>query len=142
MQRMKGQALKACPWGGANRLRLLLVCRPALRCRPGKYRVLMRRVLLHQDGESDGCDHEHNGAPAGCAREQVGRRAGSEGCLRALAAEGSRQVGALALLQENDSDQEQANKNVNCDKQINHAVAFLSGILGKLSDILGAEGGT
>src|SRR5271157_4153607 len=97
----------------------------------------MRSLLLHQDGEPDGGNHEDDGAPASRAREQVSRGAGSEGCLRALAAEGSGEIGALALLEENDGDQEETNNDVNHDKQVDHAAAFLSGILNKLADIIG-----
>src|SRR5271165_1538280 len=97
----------------------------------------MRSLLLHQDGEPDGGDHEDDGAPTGGAGEQVGRRAGSKGSLRTLAAEGSGEIGAFALLEKNDGDQEETNNDVNHDKQIDHAAAFLSGILNKLADIIG-----
>src|SRR5579862_5055422 len=102
----------------------------------------MLRLLRHHDGQADRRDHEDDRAPGGGAGEQVGCGSGSESSLRALAAEGSGEIGALALLEQNDGDHEDTNNDVDGDKQINHAVAFLSGILNKLSDIFGAEGGT
>ena len=83
-------------------------------------------VPLHQDGEADGGDHEDHRGPGGGASKQVGSRARPEGGLRSLAAEGTGQIGALALLQQNDGNQKQAHQNVNYDKQIDHYVAFLS----------------
>jgi hypothetical protein len=104
-------------------------------CGSGKDRALGVRLLGHQDGKAYRSDHEDYSAPGCSAGEQVGRGAGSKGGLRALAAEGSGEIGALALLEKNDGDHEETNDYVDNDKQINHAVAFLSGILDKLRDI-------
>lgn len=96
----------------------------------------MRSLFLHEDGKPDRGNHEDDGAPGGDTGEQVGGGARSEGCLGALAAEGSGEIGTLALLKKDDPDQEQTNKYVHYDKQINHSVAFLSRTLNKLVDIL------
>jgi hypothetical protein len=87
-------------------------------------------VAREQDGQRDGEQHEQDGGPGGELGEQVGGAAGTEGGLRALTAEGTGEVGGLALLQKNDADQEEANDDVDEDKKVNHR---------ELCDLFGAD---
>ena len=106
----------------------------------------MGGVLLHQDGKPDGRDHKDHRAPYRHAGEDVGCRARSEGGLRALAAEGSSEIGAFALLKQNNADEHKAYDDVNYDEQINHGIAFLRdrvrASLKEVCGLFGAEGGT
>ena len=65
-----------------------------------------------QDGEADGGNHEEDGRPGGEFGEEVGCSTGSEGGLRSLAAEGCGEVGGLALLKQNDADEEERDNDV------------------------------
>ena len=64
-----------------------------------------------QDGEADGGEHEEDGRPCGELGEEIGRSAGSKGGLRSLAAEGSGEIGGLALLEQNDADRKSTRLN-------------------------------
>jgi len=66
----------------------------------------------HHDGKRDGREHEDDGRPGGEASEEVGGAARTEGGLRTLAAEGSSEVGGLALLEQDHTDEEEADDNV------------------------------
>jgi hypothetical protein len=132
-QKQKEQAPGPAPFRNLNRRKLFLRGSALSGRGSREYRALMGRLLLHQDSEADGGDHEDHGSPAGRLCKQVRSRTRSKGRLRTLAAEGPSQICALALLQKNDRDQEQAHHNVNYDKQINHANAFLSEILDKFA---------
>jgi hypothetical protein len=71
-----------------------------------------------KDDQSDGGAHEDDGRPGGEAREHVGGGAGSEGGLRALSTEGAGEVGRAALLDEDNTDQEEAHDQVNYNENI------------------------
>ena len=73
-----------------------------------------------QDGEADGGEHEEDGRPCGELGEEIGCSAGSKGGLRSLAAEGSGEVGGLALLEQNDTDEEQRDDNVQDNEKNDH----------------------
>ena len=72
------------------------------------------------DGEADGGDHEEDGRPGGELGEEVGRSAGSKGGLRSLAAEGCGEVGGLALLEQDDADEEERNDDVQDNEKDDH----------------------
>ena len=72
------------------------------------------------DGEADGGDHEEDGGPGGELGEEVGRSAGSKGGLRSLAAEGCGEVGGLALLEQDDADEEERNDDVQDNEKDDH----------------------
>jgi len=71
-----------------------------------------------EDDQADRGAHEDDGGPGGEAREHVGGGAGSEGGLRALTAEGAGEVGGTALLDENNTDQEETHDQVNDNENI------------------------
>ena len=62
-------------------------------------------TLLHENCQSNGGDHEDNGAPRCEPRQQVGCATRTEGRLRTLTAEGASEVGAFALLQQDDDNE-------------------------------------
>ena len=72
------------------------------------------------DGEADGGEHEDDGRPGGELGEEIGGAARSEGGLRSLAAEGSGEVGGLALLKQNDTDEEERDDNVQNNEKNDH----------------------
>ena len=65
-----------------------------------------------QNGEANRGEHEDDGRVSGELGEEVCCAAGAESCLRTLAAEGSGEVGGLALLEEDDADDEERDNNV------------------------------
>ena len=71
-----------------------------------------------KDNKADGGAHEDDGRPGGEARKHVGGSAGSEGGLRALSTEGASEVGRAALLDEDNTDQEEAHDQVNNNENI------------------------
>ncbi len=73
-----------------------------------------------QDGEADGGEHEDDRGPGGELGEEIGCSARSEGGLRSLAAEGSGEVGGLALLEQDDADEEERDDNVQDYEKDNH----------------------
>src|SRR6266702_3566616 len=73
-----------------------------------------------QDGEADGGEHEEDGRVGGQLDEEVGCATGSEGGLRSLAAEGSGEVGGLALLEQDDTDEEERDDNVQDNEKDDH----------------------
>ena len=73
-----------------------------------------------QNGEADRGEHEEDGRPGGELGEEIGCSARSEGSLRSLAAEGSGEVGGLALLEQNDTDEEQRDDNVQDNEKNDH----------------------
>jgi hypothetical protein len=77
-----------------------------------------------QDGEADGAEHEDDGRVGSQLGEEVSRAAGAEGCLRTLTAEGTGEVGGLALLEENDADDEERNDNVESDEKTDQHSAY------------------
>ena len=62
-------------------------------------------ALRHENRKSDGGDHEDNGAPRCEPRQQVGCATRTKGRLRALTAEGAGKIGAFALLQQDDDNE-------------------------------------
>lgn len=118
------------------------------RLRPAKNRVLMRSTLLHHDGKPDGGDHKDHGAPDCHFSENSCSGAGAKSCLRALAAEGAGKIGALALLQQNNADENHAYDDVNGNEEINHEITFLRAARALtelpygIGRTFGAEGGT
>jgi hypothetical protein len=65
-----------------------------------------------QNGEANGGEHEDDGRVRGELGEEVGCAARAKGCLRALTAEGSGEIGGFALLEEDDADDEERDNNV------------------------------
>ncbi len=76
------------------------------------------------DGEADGGEHEKDGRPGGELGEEIGCAAWTESGLRALAAEGAGEVGGLTLLDEDDTDQEEADDDVKGDEEVDHSGLF------------------
>jgi len=70
-----------------------------------------------QNGEREREQHEDDRAPGGEAGKQVGRAARAEGGLRALAAEGSGEVGGFALLEEDYANDEKRDDDVKGDEK-------------------------
>jgi hypothetical protein len=70
-----------------------------------------------ENGEADGTEHEDDGGVGGQLGEEVGCATGAEGCLGALAAEGSGEVGGFALLEEDDADDEERDDDVKSDEK-------------------------
>ena len=70
-----------------------------------------------KDGEADGGEHEDDGGVGGQFGEEVGCATGAEGGLRALAAEGSGEVGGFALLEEDDANDEERDDDVKSDEK-------------------------
>jgi hypothetical protein len=77
-----------------------------------------------QNGEANGGEHEDDGRVGGELGEEVGCAAGAEGCLRTLTAEGSGEVGGLALLEEDDADDEERDNDVEDNNEIEHRVGL------------------
>src|ERR1700722_15713063 len=77
-----------------------------------------------QNGEANRGEHEDDGRVGGELGEEVGCAAWAEGCLRTLAAEGSCEVGGLALLEEDDADDEERDNDVEDNDYIEHRVAL------------------
>jgi hypothetical protein len=75
-----------------------------------------------QDIQRNGDQHEEDRTPCGELGEQVGGATRAECCLRTLSAECAGEVGGLALLQEYDADQEQADNNVNANEEDDHGM--------------------
>lgn len=73
-----------------------------------------------QDGEADGGDHEEDGRPGGELGEEVCCATRSEGGLRSLAAEGTGEVCGLALLKQDDADEEERYDNVQNNEKNDH----------------------
>ncbi len=73
-------------------------------------------TLLHENCQSNGGDHEDNGAPRCEPRQQVGCATRTEGRLRTLTAEGASEVGAFALLQQNDDHENGTDDDVDNEK--------------------------
>jgi hypothetical protein len=70
-----------------------------------------------QDGEADGAEHEDDGGVGGQLGKEVGCATGAEGRLGALTAEGTGEVGGLALLEEDDADDEERNDDVKSNEK-------------------------
>jgi hypothetical protein len=75
---------------------------------------------LDKNRQAYGREHENDRCPSCYLSEQVSCTARTERGLGALAAEGSGEVGAFALLEEYDPNQDDANDNVNSTDQPNH----------------------
>jgi hypothetical protein len=73
--------------------------------------------------ETDGGEHEDDRRVGRELGEQIGRAAGTESGLRTGTTESAGEVGGLALLQQNYTDEEEANDNVQ-DNEKNEHVAF------------------
>ena len=77
-----------------------------------------------EDGEAERGHHENDCRPGGEAGEHVGGGAGAEGGLRTLSAEGSGEIGRAALLEEHDSDEEEADDDVDGDDEVKKNLHF------------------
>ena len=99
-----------------------------------------------QDREADGAEHEDDGGVGGQLGEEVGCAARAEGGLRALAAEGSGEVGGLALLEEDDANNEERDDDVKGDEKTDqHSACNLLGVRREKPEKnmwIGAEEGT
>ena len=73
-----------------------------------------------QDGEADGGEHEADSGVGGEFGEQVRGAARTECCLRSLAAEGTGEIGRLALLEQDDADEEERDDNVQDNEKNDH----------------------
>ena len=71
-----------------------------------------------KNDQADGSAHEDDGRPGGEAREHVGGGARSEGGLRALSTEGAGEIGGAALLDENDTNQEETHQQVEDNDEV------------------------
>jgi hypothetical protein len=76
---------------------------------------------LDQNREPDGGEHEKDGRPGRHFGKQVGCTARTESSLGSLAAKGAGEVSTLALLEKNNSNQDEANDNVNGTDKPDHA---------------------
>ncbi len=93
----------------------------------------------HEDGQADRGQHEDDGRPGGEAGEEIGGTAGAEGGLRTGAAEGTGEVGGLALLKQDYADEEEADDDVQDDEQDEHGLgmAFKGAASGEMLDWCG-----
>lgn len=102
-----------------RRLKLVLelfLCGCGLR-RLGAFQYGMTAgTLLHQNRQSNGGDHEDNGAPRCEPRQQISCATRTEGRLRALTAEGAGKISAFALLQQNDDHEKDTDDYVDDEK--------------------------
>jgi len=73
-----------------------------------------------QNRKRQGNNHEDYCAPRRQPCKQVGRSTRPESCLRTLAAKSTREVSGLALLQQHNSDKEEADDDVNNDEKDDH----------------------
>jgi len=89
----------------------------------GEHRVVAAGAR-EQDGERDRKKHEDDGRVGGQLGEQIGRAAWAEGGLRSLAAEGSGEIGRLALLEQDDADEEERDDNVQDNEKDDHRDSF------------------
>jgi len=81
-----------------------------------------RAGAVIEDNQAEGRAHEDDGRPCGEAGEHVGGGARPEGGLRTLSAEGAGEICRAALLNEDDTDQEEAHDQVNNDDYIEENV--------------------
>jgi hypothetical protein len=78
-------------------------------------------AALDQDRKPDRGKHENNCRPGCHPGEEICGAAGPECRLRSLAAKRASQVGALALLEKNNPNQDKANNYVKRTENPNHA---------------------
>jgi hypothetical protein len=81
-------------------------------------------VLADEDEQGDRGHGEDDGGPGGHAGEQIGGAARTECSLRSLTAEGAGEIGALALLQQDNRDHEDRDDDVNDGQEDDHGTAF------------------
>lgn len=81
---------------------------------------------LVESSEADGCDEERDCRPSGDARQHIRCCARPKGGLRSLAAKSACQVFRSALLEEHDSDQNEAHKYVHGGDDVEKDMHFLS----------------
>src|ERR1019366_3806966 len=79
----------------------------------------MVAVRTHvENRQADRSHHEDHSRPGGEAGEHIGGGAGAKGGLRALSAEGAGEVSRTALLQQNDTNEEQAHNHMKNDDEV------------------------
>src|SRR5450759_3941289 len=80
------------------------------------------RVRLH-DGEGNRREHEQDEECRGQFVQERGRAARAEGCLRSAATEGTGEIRAFPLLNEDDENQEDADDDVKYDENDDHEIS-------------------
>jgi len=80
--------------------------------------------VRHDDGQGDGGDHEEDGGPGGELGEKVGGSTGTKGGLRTLTTKGASEIGGFALLKEDDTDEEEADDNVQDQEENEHGAVL------------------
>ncbi len=106
-------------WDDAESLGLLSrFCRGRGRLRIVEHRVAVIGSAHIHHGERERRAHKDHSGPCGEAGEHVGCGAGTEGCLRALAAESACEIGGTALLEEHHSNQKKADDDVHDDDEV------------------------
>jgi hypothetical protein len=97
-----------------------------------------------QDGEADGAEHEDDCGVSCQPGEKIGCATRAKGSLRTLAAEGSGEVGGLALLEEDDADEKERDDDVKDNEKNDHEMLcnLLDRRKGPGNVWIGAEEGT
>ena len=107
-------------------------------CLRSRLRLLGRGALQYRrrvgpaggkNRQRDGRHHEQHGRPGRRLAQNGGRPARAECSLAAHAAKSSRDVAALAVLQQNYDDEKEADDNVNSRDQIDHFLLLLTELL-------------
>ena len=80
--------------------------------------------MRHDDGEGDGGDHEDDGRPGGELGEDVCGSARTKGGLRTLTTKGASEIGGFALLKEDDTDEKEADDNVQDQEKNEHGAVL------------------
>ena len=88
----------------------------------------MSDLMLEQNRQRNRGKNENPRQPGRGLGEQIGGRTRPESGLRALSAESGGQIGALALLQQDDHDQQHANDDVDGGNENNHGVCKNLGV--------------
>ena len=107
----------------------------------------MARPANVENRQSERCAHEDDCRPRGEPREHVGRCPGTESGLRTLAAKGACEVSGAALLQQDDSNEKQADDDMDHDDEIEENLHCFSCFprpirLHRSGKLFGAEEGT
>ena len=92
--------------------------------------------------QHEGGNHENDCRPSSKAGQHVCCSARPEGCLRALPAEGTGEVGRTALLHQHDSDEKQAHDHVDDDDKVKKNLHVASCFRPLRAKSIGAERGT
>jgi len=107
----------------------------------------MARSAYVENRQGERCAHEDHRRPACELREHVGRCARTECGLRTLATKGACEVSRAALLQQDDSNQKQADDDMDHDDEVEENLHCFSCFprpvrLDRIGKLFGAEEGT